>query len=494
MIYSKVFRIADSLDEFIRNEMVDMGLKPDKVVIQLMIWRLSNTDVGAELLERYSEAENNPGLWRNAAAYALQSLTPLYTAVAFCARSTKYSDLRKTLRIGQKRSKLDAVLETRFKGYKCETLFKYIEECRNVMVHSGIMPYSISSGDKTIGLDSFVNIAKGKTASSHPGVSNQDKGSDEDFRTLFFLILASMCFYFDAENPSLSKYPRLRQAGLLLSMGWNAVVSAVLFVVGGVGLTLAGSGVLVGYLIKFLIKAAVAVVLFLVVILVAAKIVGFFNGSNDKHRITDVSPQELVEWLEEMTPYEQMEFMNKRQKDLVALGLYHPIGGPILAPSDSVTERLYLEYKDYPDSKTHILSYLPNMAKVSRIPVIGYPLQLKLGKERQFTRPVKGAESQEVEYMPIYQGDYYPVGSFRKQQLNNGVFNSMAEKLARYPQLDILLLYGKGRSARTTEAEPLELANEMKHCLMEFGVRSKRIRVIPGIRNTNDVTIAVGGF
>ena len=508
MRYSTYFRIADSLDEFIRKDMVDMGRCPNKVTIQLMMWRLSNTDVGSELLERYVEAVDNPVLWRNVVAYTLQSLAQVIKIVAFCARSTKYAKLRKTFsgknRVDLKDEIEKAVVSCKKSGYDCSALFEYIEESRNIMIHSGIIPYGIVTDDKEIGLDSFIKsgiIKSGFDISflslvgiKRMGGNIQDKEINETYRSLFFLILASLCFYFDSANPSLSKNPMLRHAGLVLAMGMNALITAFLFVVGGLGLTLAGSGVLIGYLVKFLIKGAITVVILMLIILVASKIMGFFNGSYDTHQITDVTPHELVEWVEEMTPYEQMKFMNERQKAIMALELYHPIGDPLLAPSDSVTERLYSEFKDYPDPKTHPLAFLPNTEQVARIPIVGLPFHFQIGGEGVFSKPRKNAESHVANYLPIYQGDYYPLARIYNSQLNNGVYNQLFERLSNYPKLKILLIYGNGAHTRTTEAEILELAKEIKQRIIYFGVNPKKISMIPDVKNSSGVTVAIGGL
>jgi len=479
--------------------MVEMGHCPAKSSIELMLWRMYNTKSGAGIIDRYLKAIENPDLWRETTAYILQSLTVNLKLVRLCAGSTAYEKINKELASRERPKAKDeigyAVNACRINGYIAEPLFDYIDDCRNIFVHSGIMPYIIDGKDRNIGLNTFLRrgyednltvLVSLKFGSS----VFQNQGANEKFESLCNLILASFCFYFDSLNPALSRNSALRHAGLCLAMTVHAVKSVALLALHAVYSVLIGGACL----IRGLFLVAFNLAIFLIITVIVFKVIGFFNGSYDTYKLTEVEPQQLVEWVDEISPYEQMSFMSDRRSSLAASRLYHRVGDPVKSPSDSVTECLYREFMTYPDPKANPFSLLPNPEKLSRIPVLGWPLTKQFGGEKQFTSEMKNAESHEASYLPLYQGDYYPAYYLTEDRLRNGDVAQIAIQLARYPKLKILLMYNSESQSYRRSMDSETLAKEIKRTLVKGGVKSGAIRLFNDPTCNSEVIGAVGNI
>lgn len=492
MKYISIFRSAAQLNDFIKNSMVPMGRHSHMASIEIMWWRLSKTVVGGELLNRYSHAIGNPDLWRETAAYMLQSLAGLLTAVQLCANDTPPDEIHKALNSRDKASLSDIITTAdsrcRATGYKPGELFNYIMECRNIYIHSGIMPYIITNSVKTVGLNDFLRTkftdnAAVLAAQRMGSTVFNSEGDNEKFRFLCNLILAAFWFYFDSVNPSLSKYALWRYIQLYSSIAGDVIFKTITYSFASLyfGLLIVWRSILGGFFI----------LIGLLILVFISWLIGL-AGSKDPEQITEVDPQELVERVNNITPYEQMKFLYNRRSSLSAMGIEHEIGDAPSSPADIRTDSLYEEFKSFPDPKAHPLgSIMPHPVHLSHYPVIGWPYSKSWGKQKLFTYK-SPSDDKNIEYLPIYEGKYYPLGWLNPHNPPIEKIWLWSTGIAKYPKLDVLILYGAQGETKYLD-ENKELAQKLKMVLEKAGVKSKNIRIAPDMTNSGGVVLAVGG-
>lgn len=491
MKYISVFRTSAQLNNFIKDSMKPMGRSAHKISIEIMMWRLSKTVIGSELLKRYSLAMENPNLWRETVAYLLQSLAGLFKVVQLCASGTHPDEIRNALNSRDKVKLSDIIkgADSRCSsaGYNPGELFAYIMDCRNIYIHSGIMPYKITTSAKTVSLNDFL---KTKFRDDPTVLTAQRKGSavfnsegdNEKFRCLCNLILAALWFYFDAVNPSLSKYALWRSFQLYSTMVGDIMGKTIIYSIASV---YAG-----GAMVVTLIKVGIYTLLILLLFVFISWLIGLM-GSKKTEQITDVDPRELVERVNQITPYEQMKFLYDRRSSLAALGIQHEIGSEPSSPADIMTDSLYEEFKSCPDPKTHLLSFMPNAVHLSHYAIIGWPYSQSWSRQKLFTYD-SSAENKKIEYLPIYAGDYYPLGWLNARNPQIEKIRLWCTRIAKYPKLNVLILYGAKGETKYTE-ENRELALELKIVLEKAGVKSRNIRIAPDMTKSGGVVLAVGG-
>lgn len=488
MNFTSVFKVANSVNAFIHDSMSPVGRVPAAVSVKIMLWRLSNTVVGAEIVNRYRLATGDEKLWRDTAAYMLQSLSGLFETVKLCAENRHKDGNRPS---GRDRASLkdlaqDAAFKCRGNGCSADALFDYIVECRNIYVHSGIMPYVVESEGRRTGLNDFLRRKFGDdpvvAASLNVGSSLfRSAGDSRKFQALCNLILSAMCFYFDSLNRSLSNYAPVRYVGLYINVTVETVRRAVRAVVSAALYVFAGSMML----FKLLMAAFVVSVVAVIVLVVSSRIIGFF-GSGEPQHITSVEPRELVRMVDQMTPYEQMSFLKGRRSALSACGIKHRAGDAVLSPADRNTELLYNAFKNCPDPTAHPLSFIPNASHLARKPFWGAAYSHQWGGEKLFSAADSSVSRERFDTMPVYSGHCYPLMMVGTRNVGSERFGGLARRLAVYPQLDVYVLYGETPDDRL-------LAEKVKQQLTIAGVRRGRINTVCDKTIRGGALLAVGG-
>lgn len=490
MKYISYFRVSKELSGFMSSSMISPGRMPGKVSTDILLWRLSNTVIGSEIMRNYYRALSDATQWREAAAVMLQSLSVLFETVELCA-DKQHDKVNGERRRGPRRRLQEivsgAIDKCRANGCSASALFDYIMECRNVYVHSGIMPYVIDSEGRSLGLNDFLRHKFRDNRSSADSLSfgRSAFNSSEDskkFRALCNLILSALCLYFDSLKPSLTKYAPLRYIGLYFNItvqSFKDLGSAIIF---SAGFLLGGSR----FILKLLIGSAVVSVIVAVLLLAVNRLLGF-AGSKSTCEFTDVEPRELVRMVEEMSGYEQMVFLKDRRSALRACGIRHRVGDSVLSPADIRTEMLYTTFKNYPDPTAHPFRFLPGAEHLARKPFWGAVYSQQWGGEKLFTSGTPSEESVLINYMPVYSGDCYPLMRIdRRQSVGSDELLTTARRLASYPRLDVYILYG-------TNSESILWANEVKRVLTRAGVRSSRIKMAKDFTNYSGLILGVGG-
>lgn len=485
------FKIASQINSFISDSLVNLGKQPSKTAVRLVIWRLSNTGVGTEVLNQYAKALKHPALWHETAVLMLQNLSQLMRAVNLCSTSFSPSEIDSNLARREERSLQDlasgVMREATRNGYQLNDALSYIVECRNICVHSGIIPYIIESGGVESGLNDFLRHKFSDNhvvlASRNVGVTIfNDEGDPKKYQALCNLILAVFSMCFDSAKPTVSRKPLLYDIGLFFSVARYVIAAAIQMVIGTISAIFVG-GVGAIYAIFYIcIIGFIAII----ILLIAKGVIGLF-ADNTTHNLADTTPEQLTEWVSEMTPYEQMHFLKYRKSALNALGITYKVGEDLATPADSVTLCIYEQFKDYPDPTAHPCAYvLPNLESLSRNAFFGWPMRYQWGGEKLFTQNKSKKESVHTESMPIYTGGYYPIffiGSDRYANASNVI--RLADKLKKYRKLDVLILYNS--NAKND-------ADKVKRDLVAAGAKSQQIRMFCDPTSQSSITIAIGGI
>lgn len=485
------FKIASQINSFISDSLVNLGKQPSKTAVRMVIWRLSNTGVGTEVLNRYAKALKRPALWHETAVLMLQNLSRLIRATNLCATSFTPSEIDSTLARREERSLQDlasgVMREAARNGYHLDDALSYIVECRNIYVHSGIIPYIIESGGVESGLNDFLRHKFSDNhvvlATRNVGVSMfNEEGNPEKYRALCNLILAVFSMCFDSAKPAVSRKPLLYDIGLFFSVARNVIAAAIQMVFGTISAVFVGG---VGAIYATFYICVIGVIA-IIILLVAKGVIGLF-ADDTKHNLADTTPEQLTEWMSEMTPYEQMHFLKFRNSALSTLGITYKIGDDFATPADSVTLRIYEQFKDYPDPTVHPCAYvLPNLESLSRNAFFGWPMRYQWGGEKLFTQNKNKKERIRTDSMPIYTGGYYPIFSIGSDRYANAAnVVRLADKLKTYRKLDALILYNS--NAKND-------ADEVKRALVAAGARSQQIRMFCEPTSRSSITIAIGGI
>lgn len=476
MTVFSVFKIAADIDRFITSDMADLGHKPARSSIAIMLRRLDSTLVGNEVLSSFFRALKDPTLWHEANAVMLQSLTPLLKAVKLIAKDTDYEMVDRTVNNKDKTRLRDQITDVQdacyINGYQnASPILDYIFECRNLYVHSGVIPEAITYSDTNLGL------AYCLTPFGYP-LDNEGK-----YKSLCYLILATFAIYFDSLNPKLSKFSTLRLIGLTISMTVSGIVQSI--AMGVMAVVLAIYTVVLS--IRWIFRMGCFLYIALAILGAVCKIIESTSGNTATHKFTEVEPAQLAQWVDDASPYEQMSYLKDRRSSLHALRLDHKIGDAILSPADSATEALYETFKDYPDPSTspfrHLLKSPGNLAK---IPL--YSAMINRPSDGKMFTDAPAADSLATAYkwLPIYQGEYYPVSHIYSADDARHTY-ALAQNITRHNKLDIAIIY-------SSDSKSADLAREYRKALIEIGVKSRRIKLVENPINGSGIIIAIKGI
>lgn len=356
------------------------------------------------------------------------------------------------------------------------------------------MPYIIDSASGRMGLNNFLRHKFEDNTTVLIGANIgattfNSKGETLKFKSLCNLILSALAFYFDSLKPNLSKFSPIRFAGLYLSMTVYTIATVFKYIAGGIFMAV-GGGI---YLLRVALIACIVLVVAVIILLIFSKTVEFVSGSGESYALTEIEPAELTEWVDEMSPFEQMLFIKDRKSALSACNIMHAIGDEVFCSADSATETLYAEFKDYPDPSAHPFSYiLPNPGHLARIPAYSWLLNRQYG-EKLFSSSKPSTDRQEIAWLPIYEGDCYPV----LEMYNNlplEKLKSLGENIAKHEKLNVVILSASAVTNYGNSGDSAELAKKVRQTLIKAGVRSRNIRIVPDMTRSSGVTLAVGGI